>query len=86
MVIGFRPNTSDYLLADSGPDDVALVEAGERYTYRQLRSAAERLAAELAALELPSGSRVNATDFRCFSPPELLLLSCSMRALKSVSG
>jgi len=58
MAIGFRPNTSDYLLADSDPDDVALVEAGERYTYGQLRSAAERLAAELAALELPPGSRV----------------------------
>ena len=58
MVMGFRPNTSDYLLADSGPDDVAVVAAGERYTYGQLRSAAERLAAELAALELPPGSRV----------------------------
>jgi len=58
MAIGFHPNTSDYLLADSGPDDVALVGAGERYTYGQLRSAAERLAAELAALELPPGSRV----------------------------
>ena len=58
MAIGFHPNTSDYLLADSGQDDVALVGAGERYTYGQLRSAAERLAAELAALELPPGSRV----------------------------
>jgi acyl-CoA synthetase (AMP-forming)/AMP-acid ligase II len=58
MVMGFRPNTSDYLLADSGPDDVAVVEAGKRYTYGQLRSAAERLAAELAALELPPGSRI----------------------------
>ena len=37
---------------------VALVEAGERYTYGQLRSAAGRLAAELAALDLPPGSRV----------------------------
>ena len=58
MAIGFRPNTSDYLLADAAPDDVALVEAGERYTYGQLRSAAGRLAAELAALDLPPGSRV----------------------------
>ena len=55
MAIGFRPNTSDYLLANSGPDDVALMEAGEQYTYGQLRSAAERLAAELATLELPPG-------------------------------
>ncbi len=31
---------------------------GERYTYGQLRSAAGRLAAELAALDLPPGSRV----------------------------
>jgi long-chain acyl-CoA synthetase len=37
---------------------VALVEAGERYTYRQLRSAAGRLAAELAVLDLLPGSRV----------------------------
>jgi long-chain acyl-CoA synthetase len=53
-----HPNTADYLLADAGPDDVALVQAGERHTYRQLRSAAGRLAAELRALDLPPGSRV----------------------------
>jgi len=58
MAVGFCPNTSDYLLANAVPDDVALVEAGERYTYRQLRSAAGRLAAELAALDLPPGSRI----------------------------
>ena len=52
------PNTSDYLLADAAPDDAALVDSGERYTYRQLRCAAGRLAAELAALDLPPGSRV----------------------------
>ena len=51
-------NTSDYLLAEAAPDDVALVEAGQRYTYRELRTAAGRLAAELAALDLPTGSRV----------------------------
>src|SRR5215467_1208060 len=56
--MGYRPNTSDYLLADAAPDGVALVESGERYTYGQLRSAAGRLAAELAALDLPPGSRV----------------------------
>ena len=58
MAVGFRPNTSDYLLANAAPDDVVLVEAGERYTYGQLRSAAGRLAAELAALDLPPGSRI----------------------------
>jgi len=51
-------NTSDYLLAEAAPDDVALVEAGRRYTYRELRAAAGKLAAELAALDLPVGSRV----------------------------
>jgi acyl-CoA synthetase (AMP-forming)/AMP-acid ligase II len=58
MTVRYRPNTSDYLLADAEPDDVALVEADERYTYGQLRSAAGKLAAELAALDLPQGSRV----------------------------
>jgi long-chain acyl-CoA synthetase len=54
----FYPNTSDYLLARGAQDDVALVEAGERYTYGHLRAAAGRLSAELAALDLPPGSRV----------------------------
>jgi len=58
MAMRYRPNTSDYLLADAAPDSVALVDSGERYTYGQLRSAAGRLAAELAALDLPPGSRV----------------------------
>jgi long-chain acyl-CoA synthetase len=58
MTLGFCPNTSDYLLAGAPPDAVALVEAGERYTYRQLHVTAGRLAAELTALDLPSGSRV----------------------------
>lgn len=58
MAVRYCPNTSDYLLADAAPDDVALVDSGERYTYGQLRSAAGRLAAELAALNLPPGSRV----------------------------
>ncbi len=58
MTMGLCPNTSDYLLADAEPDAVAVVDAGNRYTYQQLRSAAGRLAAELAALDLPPGSRV----------------------------
>jgi long-chain acyl-CoA synthetase len=51
-------NTSDYLLAGAEPDNVALVEAGQRHTYAQLRSAAATLAAELATLDLPPGSRI----------------------------
>lgn len=51
-------NTSDYLLVDASPDDVALVVDGERNTYGQLRSAAGVLAGELAALRLAPGSRV----------------------------
>jgi acyl-CoA synthetase (AMP-forming)/AMP-acid ligase II len=45
-------------LANAAQDGVALVEAGVPYTYGQLRSAAARLAARLAALDLPPGSRV----------------------------
>jgi long-chain acyl-CoA synthetase len=58
MAVSYRPNSSDYLLAEAAPDCVAVVEADGRYTYGQLRSAAGSLAAELAALELPPGSRV----------------------------
>jgi long-chain acyl-CoA synthetase len=58
MTVRYHPNTSDYLLAEGAPDGVAVAEAGERYTYAQLRSVAGRLAAELAALDLPPGSRV----------------------------
>ncbi len=58
MAVRHCPNTTDYLLADAAPDDVALVDSGERYTYGQLRLAAGRLAAELTALDLPPGSRV----------------------------
>jgi acyl-CoA synthetase (AMP-forming)/AMP-acid ligase II len=58
MPVSYGLNTSDYLLADAAPDGTALVDSGERYTYGQLRSAAGRLAAELAALDLPEGSRV----------------------------
>ena len=53
----YCPNTSDYLLANAAADSVAVVEAGERHTYGQLRSAAGRLAAELDALDLAPASR-----------------------------
>ena len=52
------PNASDYLLARGAPGDVALVTPGGQCTYGELRAAASTLAAELAALELPPGSRV----------------------------
>jgi len=54
----YGPTSSDYLLTGAAPDGVALVEAGRRYTYGQLHSAAGKLAAELAALDLPPSSRV----------------------------
>lgn len=58
MTMRYSPNTSDYLLADAAQEDLALVEADAGYTYEQLRSAAGRLAAQLATLDLPPGSRV----------------------------
>lgn len=58
MTLELHPNTSDYLLADAEPDAVAVVEAGKHYTYEQLRFAAGTLAADLAALALPTGSRI----------------------------
>lgn len=51
-------NTSDYLLANTVSDHVALADSGDLYTFGQLRSASGRLAAELTALDLPPGSRV----------------------------
>jgi len=64
--VPYCANTSDYLLAKAAPDDVALVEAGQRYTYRELRTAAGKLAAELAALDLPAGSRVGVSGPNSF--------------------
>src|SRR5208282_3144046 len=58
MGAGDAPNTSDYLLAEAALGDVAVVDGGERYTYRELRDAAGKLAGGLAALGLPRGSRV----------------------------
>jgi long-chain acyl-CoA synthetase len=50
--------TSDHLLARGRAGDVAVVDAGRSYSYGELRAAAGRLAAELAALDLPRGSHV----------------------------
>jgi acyl-CoA synthetase (AMP-forming)/AMP-acid ligase II len=51
-------NTSDYLLAIGRPDDVVLIEAEGPVTYGELSTACRQLAAALAALDLPPGSRV----------------------------
>jgi acyl-CoA synthetase (AMP-forming)/AMP-acid ligase II len=51
-------NATDYLLEAGRPDDVAIVHGERSYTYRELRAAVDRLAAELAGLGLPPGSRV----------------------------
>jgi long-chain acyl-CoA synthetase len=59
MTMRYIPNASDYLLADAAQqEDLALVDADAGYTYGQLRSASGRRAAQLAALDLPLGSRV----------------------------
>ena len=58
MAVRYCVNTADYLLGDAARESVALVDSRGRYTYGDLRSAAGRLAAELAALNLPPGSRV----------------------------
>lgn len=51
-------NAADFLLAAGREDDVAIIEAQRSHTYGQLRRSAGMLAAELAALGLPHGSRV----------------------------
>lgn len=77
MAVRYCPNTSDYLLANAAPDDVALVDSGERYTYGQLRSAAGRLAADLARLNLPPGSRVGV-----LGPNSLFWVAAYLAAMK----
>lgn len=51
-------NFGDYLLAAGNGEDIAVVGTDRRYSYAELRAAASRLVAELAALDLPAGSRV----------------------------
>lgn len=51
-------NAGDYLLDGGNDGDVAIVESTATHTYRDLREAAGRVAAALAALQLPAGSRV----------------------------
>src|SRR5260370_23194337 len=77
MTLRDRPNTSDYLLANAAQDGVALAEAGVRCSYGQLRSAAGRLAAELAALDLPPVSRVGVSG-----PSSLFWVAASLAVMK----
>lgn len=58
MAEPYCQNTGDYLLSNAPSDSIALVDAGKRYTYGELRTAAGRLAAALAAADLRAGSRV----------------------------
>ena len=51
-------NACDYLTATGAPDDVAIVDGANHYSYDQLRAAAALVAGELAALRLAPGSRV----------------------------
>src|SRR5450759_389329 len=70
-------NTSDYLLAHGAPDHVAVVDAGKRYTYGELCSAAATLVAELAALRLPTGSRVG-----ILAPNSFFFVAAYLAAMK----
>jgi acyl-CoA synthetase (AMP-forming)/AMP-acid ligase II len=73
-----RLNTSDYLLARGAPADVAVVDGAQRYTYGQLRAAAAGLAAELAALGLPGGSRI-----ALLGPNSFFWVAAYLAAMKS---
>lgn len=51
-------NTAEYLMANGHPDDVAVLEAGVRRTYRDVTTAIDSVASSLRALELAPGSSV----------------------------
>ncbi len=51
-------NTSDYLLENSADDRVALVEAGKKHSYGELKAAAARIAGELRAAGCKPGDRI----------------------------
>jgi len=77
MAMRYQPNTADYLLEHAAQDGVTLVDSGARYTFGQLRSAASRLAAELAALDLSPGSRVGV-----LSPNSLFWVAAYLAIMK----
>jgi long-chain acyl-CoA synthetase len=70
-------NISDYLLDAAASEDVALVDAGRRHSYEDLRSSAGKLAAELSALGLAPGSRVG-----ILGPNSLFWVSAYLAVLK----
>lgn len=52
------PNVADHLLQHGLGDDPAVIDRGRTHTFDHLREAVARLAAELAARQVPAGSRV----------------------------
>ena len=54
-------NVADLLLGEGRDDDIAVVDGPHGYTYRHLRAAAGRLAAELSVQGLRPGARVGIT-------------------------
>jgi len=75
--VGHRPGTADYLLHGGVPTDVAVVDGAARHTYADLRIAAGRTAAGLAALDLPPGSRVGV-----LAPNSLFWVAAYLAVLK----
>lgn len=71
-------NTSDYLLAHGAAHDIALVDAGRRYTYGDLRSAAATLVADPAVRQLPAGSRIG-----ILAPNSFFFIAAYLAVMKS---
>jgi long-chain acyl-CoA synthetase len=59
-------DVSDLLLARGLDSDLVIIEGGRRYTYGELRAAAGKVAAALARLGLPEGSRVGLLGVNSF--------------------
>lgn len=56
----------DFLLTAGDDDAVAVIDGGQEYTYRQLKRAVGRLAAELGALGLAPGTRIGVLGVNSF--------------------
>jgi long-chain acyl-CoA synthetase len=59
-------DVSDLLLARGLDSDLAIIDGGRRYTHGELRAAAGKVAAALARLGLPEGSRVGLLGVNSF--------------------
>ena len=57
-VTGGPASFSDFLLAAGAPQDVAVIDGQRAHTYEELRTAAARIAGELAGLGLAPGARI----------------------------